>query len=159
MQKPLIVFPAILIAAGAVAASASSSSPPVGPSGPVQMLKRSVAAHADASHTSRVVSTAHGAACPKGLLPLTRNSIGPAVAAALAQDEATNRPQVTAAAIAARDTGRGAQVRSECGMNVQSRTVDVYITDRALLPSESASQRVLFVGRTRAGYSVWKRAH
>jgi hypothetical protein len=39
------------------------------------------------------------------------------------------------------------------------RTVVVYVVDRAFLPSQSASQRVLFVGRTRAGYRVWQRAH
>jgi hypothetical protein len=42
---------------------------------------------------------------------------------------------------------------------VWQRTVVVYITDRALLPSQSAAQRVLFVGRTDAGYRVWLRAH
>ena len=66
---------------------------------------------------------------------------------------------MTAAAIASRDAERGPQVKAECGAQVQARTVVVYITDRALLPSQSASQRVLFVGRTSAGYRVWKRAH
>ena len=78
--------------------------------------------------------------------------------AAIAADTAKNRPQATAAAIASNDTQRGPQVKAECGLRVQARTVVVYITDRALLPNQSASQRVLFVGRTSAGYRVWERA-
>lgn len=125
----------------------------------VYALTRGERAHAYASHTFRiVVSGAHAAACPHGLLPLTANSIGPAAAAALAREPARNRPQVTDAAIAASDAGRGAQVKSECGATVAARTVVVDITDRALLPSQSASQRVYFVGRTTAGYRVWRRA-
>jgi predicted secreted protein len=124
-------------------------------------LTRGARSHAYASRTFRVVvsKSERVAGCPGGLLLLTANSIGPAVTAALVGDEAKNRPQVTAAAIASRDTERGPQVKGECGSRVQVRTVVVYITDRALLPSQSASQRVLFVGRMNAGYRVWKRAH
>jgi hypothetical protein len=110
-----------------------------------------------AIRTFRVLVTA-GARCPRALLPLTANPIGPAADAALAGDTAKNRPQVTAAAIASQDDRRGAQVKAECGAQVQARTIVVNITDRALLPAQSASQRVLFVGRTRAGYRVWERA-
>jgi len=226
MQKRLIAVPAVLVVAGAVAATALSTAPPVGPlpKGPVQTVMRSPGAtftvtfpkpiaaggtwrvaraydagvvrevgegttksgsvwasyravapgttrvvyaltrgetsHAYASRTFRViVSTAQAVGCPDDLLPLTANSIGPAAAAALAEDDARNRPQVTAAAIASRDAERGAQVKARCGKQVQARTVVVFITDRALLPSQSASQRVLFVGRTNAGYRVWERAH
>lgn len=114
-----------------------------------------------ASRTFRVVvsrpSTPPG--CPDNLLALPANPIVPAVTAALIADQTKNRPQVTAAAIASHDTMRGPEVKSACGLQVQARTVVVYITDRALLPSASASQRVLFVGRTGSGYRVWKRAH
>ena len=126
----------------------------------VYALTRGERPHAYASRTFRVVvsKSANAAGCPSHLLPLTANPIGPAVTAALVGDEAKNRPQATAAAIASGDARRGPQVKAECGARVQARTVVVYITDRALLPSQSASQRVLFVGRTSAGYRVWKRA-
>jgi hypothetical protein len=227
MQRRWFAIAAVVVAAGVVVATASSTAPPVGPlpKGPVQTVERSAGtmftvtlpkpavagrswrvariydsgvvrevgegakgsgvvwvtyravapgatrvvyaltrgetAHAYASRAFRVVvaNSASAAGCPDGLLPLTANSIGPAVAAALAGDAAKNRPQATAAAIASHDTGRGSQVKAECGSQVQARTVVVYITDRAFLPSQSASQRVLFVGRTSAGYRVWKRAH
>jgi hypothetical protein len=126
----------------------------------VYAVTRGERAHAYAARTFRVVvSAAQATSCPDDLLPLTRNSIGPAVVAALAREAAKNRPQVTAAAIAVDDAGRGAQAKSECGARVQARTVVVYITDRAFLPSQSASQHVLFVGRTTEGYRVWRRVH
>jgi predicted secreted protein len=127
----------------------------------VYALTRGEGAVAYASRTFRVIvsQASTSAGCPADLLSLPANPIGPAVTAALLADQTRNRPQVTAAAIATHDTGRGPQVKSECGSEVQARTVVVYITDRALLPSQSASQRVLFVGRTRSGYRVWKRAH
>jgi hypothetical protein len=117
--------------------------------------------HAYAARTFRVVvaKTAGAAGCPHGLLPLTANPLGPAVAAALAGDEAKNRPQATAAIIATDDPLRGPQVKARCGTAVQARTVVVYVVDRAFLPSQSSSQRVVFVGRTSAGYRVWERAH
>jgi hypothetical protein len=226
MHKHLLTIAVVLVAAGAVAATALSTAPPVGPlpKGPVETVKRAAGAtftvtlpkpgvagrawrvaraydakvvrevgegtkksgatwvtyravapgttrvvyaltrgeqsHAYAARTFRVVvsKAATAAGCPKDLLALTANPIGPAVTAALVADEAKNRPQATAAAIASRDGERGAQVKAECGARVQARTVVVYITDRALLPAESASQRVLFVGRTSSGYRVWERA-
>jgi hypothetical protein len=125
----------------------------------VYALTRGDAAHAYAARTFRVVvSKQTDAVCSRDLLPLTANAIGPAVTVAIAADTVKNRPQATAAAIASSDTARGPQVKAECGARVQARTIVVYITDRALLPSQSASQRVLFVGRTRAGYRVWERA-
>ena len=54
---------------------------------------------------------------------------------------------------------QGPQAKARCGTKVWRRTVVVYIVDRAFLPAQSASQRVLFVGRTHAGYRVWERAH
>ena len=127
----------------------------------VYALTRGETSYAYASRAFHVVVTRsmQGVACPNGLLPLTANPIGPAVAAALAGDPAKNRPQATGAAVASNDAGRGPQVKAACGADVQARTVVVYVTDRALLPSQSASQRVLFVGRTKTGYHVWERAH
>jgi hypothetical protein len=125
----------------------------------VYALTHDEQSHAYASRTYRVIVSgpSKAAACPKDLLPLPANPISPAITAALVTDQTKNRPQVTAAAIASQDTERGPQVKSECGTQVQARTVVVYITDRALLPSQSLSQRVLFVGRTGTGYRVWQR--
>jgi hypothetical protein len=120
-------------------------------------LTRGETSRAYAARTFRFTVGASG--CPQGLLPLTANPIGPAVTAALVGDAPKNRPQVTGAMIASSDTARGPQVKTQCGTQVWQRTVVVYITDRALLPSQSAAQRVLFVGRTDAGYRVWLRAH
>jgi hypothetical protein len=125
-------------------------------------LTRGETAHAYAARTFRFVVAKPAAdpkGCPTNLLPLTANPIGPAVTAALVADEPANRPQVTGAVIAPNDTQRGPQAKAQCGKKVWQRTVVVYIVDRAFLPAESASQRVLFVGRTSAGYTVWSRAH
>jgi hypothetical protein len=121
-------------------------------------LTRGERSHAYASRTFKVVVTKAGS-CPRDLLELTANPIGPAVTAALVGDAATNRPQAVGATVADHDTARGAQVKRQCGPTVWKRTVVVYIVDRALLPSQSAAQRVLFVGRTPSGYRVWERAH
>lgn len=118
--------------------------------------------HAYAARTFRFVVAKQAPArpgCPRNLLPLTANPIGPSVTAALLGDTAKNRPQVVGAMVAASDTQRGPQAKVQCGEKVWQRTVVVYITDRAFLPSQSLSQRVLFVGRTSAGYRVWKRVH
>jgi predicted secreted protein len=115
-----------------------------------------------AARTFRVTVAGRAAAatgCPRSLLPLTANPIGPSVTAALLGDSAANRPQAVGASVASRDSQRGPQVKARCGVKVWQRTVIVYITDRALLPAQSASQRVLFVGRTKSGYRVWQRAH
>ncbi len=126
----------------------------------VYALTRGERPHAFASRTFAVrVSKSRSSRCPGNLLPLTANPIGPAVTAALLGDEAKNRPQVTGATVASHDTQRGGQVQAECGATVRARTVVVYITDRALLPSQSLSQRVVLVGRTPAGYRVWRRVH
>jgi hypothetical protein len=125
-------------------------------------LTRGERAHAYAARTFKVVvsrAATAGSACPTNLLQLTANPIGPAVTAALVDDSVANRPQVTGAMIASRDTQRGPEVKAACGTRVWQRTVVVYITDRALLPSQSLSQRVVFVGRTGAGYRIWERAH
>jgi hypothetical protein len=80
------------------------------------------------------------------------------VTAALATLDRRTRPQVTGALVARTDIRRGPQVRARSGTRAWRRTVVVYVTERALLPSESAAQRVLFVGRTADGDRVWQRA-
>jgi hypothetical protein len=49
--------------------------------------------------------------------------------------------------------------KTECGTQVWRRTVVVYITLRAFLPSASLSERVSFVSRFRNGYRVWQIVH
>ena len=102
---------------------------------------------------------ATGPGCPKQLLPLGADPVTAAVAAALTQDARRNRPQVTGATVAADDPSRGDQVKRDCGARAWQRTVIVYVTDRAFLPSASLSERVFFVGRTPTGYRVWQVAH
>jgi hypothetical protein len=102
---------------------------------------------------------AAASSCPSGLLSLGSNPIAAAVTAALEADPAKNRPQAMGAWLAPADAQRGAAAKAQCGTRVWQRTVVVYITDRAFLPAQSASQRVVFVGRTRAGFRVWQRVH
>jgi hypothetical protein len=118
-----------------------------------------VAALAIAPAVAAGGAQARTAACPSGLLALGTNPIAAAVTAALHADPAKNKPQATGAWIASADARRGAIAKAQCGSSVWQRTVVVYITDRALLPAQSASQRVLFVGRTKAGFKVWQRVH
>lgn len=97
---------------------------------------------------------------PRGLLPLNgTNAIGPAAAAAVSFVNGRSRPQVTSAVLATRDTERGRSAKYECGMRVWQRTVVVYVTARAMLPSQSLSQGVYFVGRFANGYPVWQVVH
>ena len=97
---------------------------------------------------------------PRHLLPLTTtNPIGAATAAALRYETPAARPQVTAALFAVADRERGRQAKAGCGTRVWSRTIVVYILDRAMLPAQSASQRVYFVGRFKSGYRVWQVVH
>jgi hypothetical protein len=97
--------------------------------------------------------------CPRALVPLPRNAIGPAAAAALRAVPARDDPQVTGAIFAVHDRQRGPQARRDCGAAVWRRTVVVYITRRAYLPAISASSGVYFVGRFRGGYRVWQTVH
>ena len=96
---------------------------------------------------------------PRGLLPLTANPIAPATRAAMTYMKTSDRPQVTAARLAINDPSRGPQAKYACGTRVWRRTVVVYITARAFLPAQSASQRVFFVGRFKSGYRVWQVVH
>jgi hypothetical protein len=97
---------------------------------------------------------------PRGLLPVTgSNPVGAAIAAALRYEKPSFRPQVRGATLAIEDKDRGGQAKFSCGTRVWERTVVVYILDRAMLPAESASQRVYFVGRFKSGYRVWQVVH
>jgi hypothetical protein len=96
--------------------------------------------------------------CPHGLLPLGRNAIGPAAAAALRAVPAEEDPLVVSASLAVNDRSRGVEAK-HCGLTVWRRTVVVYITRRAYLPAQSASQGVYFVGRFSSGYRVWELVH
>jgi hypothetical protein len=97
--------------------------------------------------------------CPRGLHLLQTNSIGPASTAALRRESRRSKPFVTTASLATTDTGRGGEAKSECGSRAWRRTVVVYITLRAMLPSASLSERVDFVGRFSSGYRVWQVVH
>jgi hypothetical protein len=97
---------------------------------------------------------------PRRLLPLTgTNPIGSATDAALRYEKTKARPQVRAAVLAIADHDRGPSAKYSCGARVWRRTIVVYMLDRALLPSQSLSQRVYFVGRFRDGYFVWQVVH
>jgi hypothetical protein len=98
-------------------------------------------------------------ACPRGILPLETNSIGPATAAALAREDPKSRPLVVSAALASVDRQRGPIARRQCGTTVWRRTVVVYIRLRAFGNSASLSSRVDFVGRFKGGYLVWQLVH
>jgi hypothetical protein len=96
---------------------------------------------------------------PRHLLPLTDHPVGPAARAALRDTRTADRPQVTLADLATTDRGRGPGAKFECGARVWRRTVVVYVTLRALLPSASLSEKVFFVGRFKGGYRVWQVVH
>lgn len=96
---------------------------------------------------------------PRGLLPLTANPIGPSATAALRYTKRQAKPQVTQADLATLDHDRGGGAKFECGSRVWRRTVVVYITLRAFLPSASLSENVFFVGRFKSGYRVWQVVH
>lgn len=97
---------------------------------------------------------------PRALLPLTdANPIGLASQAAMRYEKPSARPQVRSAVLAIADSQRGPQAKFSCGTRVWRRTIVVYVLDRAMLPAQSASQRVYFVGRFRDGYHVWQVVH
>ena len=97
---------------------------------------------------------------PRALLPISgTNPIAAATTAALRYERARNRPQVQAALLAVSDTQRGRQAKFSCGTRVWRRTIVVYVLDRALLPAQSAAQRVYFIGRFQSGYRVWQIVH
>lgn len=97
---------------------------------------------------------------PRGLLPISgANPIGAATTAALLYEHMASQPQVRAASVAVADRERGPEARFSCGERVWRRTIVVYILERAMLPAQSASQRVYFVGRFASGYHVWQVVH
>jgi hypothetical protein len=95
---------------------------------------------------------------PRDLLPLTANPIGPSAKAALRYAR-SGKPQVVAADLATVDHQRGGEAKYDCGTRAWRRTVVVYITLRAFLPSASLSEKVFFVGRFKSGYRVWQVVH
>ena len=97
--------------------------------------------------------------CPRGILPLEPNSIGPAVSVALAKEAPKSRPLVVAAINAPGDPNRGPIARHQCGTTAWQRTIVVYIRLRAYGRSQSLSSRVDFVGRFNGGYRVWQVVH
>jgi hypothetical protein len=105
------------------------------------------------------VALAFSSPCPRGLLPLAPNSIGPAAAVALAKEDPKTRPLVTAAIGAPSDPNRGPIARRQCGQAAWQRTIVVYIRLRAYGRSASLSSRVDFVGRFKGGYRVWQVVH
>jgi hypothetical protein len=122
-----------------------------------------VTAVAPASRTGRSRTCTRGMVTvqrdPRHLLPLTANAIGPASTAAIRSIRPSDRPLVVSAALAPDDRGRGPEAKFECGARVWRRTVVVYVTLRAFLPSASLSERVVFVGRFKSGYRVWQVVH
>ena len=122
-----------------------------------------VTAQAPASRVSRSPVCTRGIVTverdPRRLLPLTGDAVGLAAKAALRATRRADRPQVTSADLATADHSRGPGARFECGARVWRRTVVVYVTLRAFLPSASLSERVVFAGRFRSGYRVWQVVH
>jgi hypothetical protein len=104
-------------------------------------------------------ATPAAARCPQGLLPLGRNAIPAAKAAAFRAAPAKEDPKVAGARLAVNDSPRGDHAKFECGAAVWRRTVVVYVTRRAYLPAQSASSGVYFVGRFHSGYRVWELVH
>ncbi|HKS77321.1 MAG TPA: hypothetical protein VJQ07_00495 [Gaiellaceae bacterium] len=123
-----------------------------------------LATSASASPAGRSPICTHGLGTverdPRHLLPLTSNSIAPATAAALRYTNPSARPEVVSASLATADHLRGGEAKVDCGARVWRRTVVVYITLRAFLPSSaSLSEKVFFVGHFRQGYRVWQVVH
>jgi hypothetical protein len=97
---------------------------------------------------------------PRVLLPLSGNEpMAPFVRAAMRLERPSSRPLAGAARLATADRWRGPEAKYACGTRVWRRTVVVYVTERALLPAQSASERVFFVGRVPSGYRVWVVVH
>jgi hypothetical protein len=94
---------------------------------------------------------------PRGLLPLGRSPLEPAMAAARRFIDPKARPLVLGASLAVTDRRQGSAAKLECGARVWRRTVVVYVRLRALMPNQSLPQGVLFVGRFKEGYRVWQR--
>lgn len=104
--------------------------------------------------------------CPasaRGILPLRPDSVAKAARRALVVDKAPPgvKPgtEVMASARSAFAGARGGEVKFLCGAKVARRTVVVQLLFPWLLPSQSLSQGVVFVGRFHGGYRVWYVAH
>lgn len=102
--------------------------------------------------------------CPAPLR-LPGNGIAPAANRAL--DEAkrlydgidTTNARATQAARGPAAGVRGRQIKKECGLKVQRRSVVVELFFPKMRESASLSQGTVFVSRFRRSYKVWERAH
>jgi hypothetical protein len=104
--------------------------------------------------------------CPagaRGILPLRADSVAKAARRALVFAKAPPgvKPgtEVMASDRSAFAGARGGEVKFLCGAQVARRTVVVQLLFPWLLPSQSLSQGVVFVGRFHSGYLVWYVAH
>jgi hypothetical protein len=107
------------------------------------------ATEAAVSACSRSLTTAE--VDPRGLLPLTARSIGPATNAALLFLGRAVTPKAFSAQLATVGGERELTGRLGCGAQVLRRTVVVRIVLCASVPV-----KVFYVGRFQTGYRVWQ---
>jgi hypothetical protein len=88
---------------------------------------------------------------PRGLLPLTAHSIGPATTAALRFLGRNVVPQAYSAGLATAGREHGLTARFACGAQVLSRTIVVRIRLCSAVPD-----KIYYVGRLQTGYRVWR---
>lgn len=100
--------------------------------------------------------------CPGQALALPPEAVARAADAALREaprlygKDTAKDARVTSSQRADTGLGRGDEVKSQCGVKVQQRTVVVDLQFPRLLPSASLSQGTVFVSRFGDGYQVWK---
>ena len=107
------------------------------------------ATHAAASACSRSLTTAE--VDPRGLLPLTTRSLGPATSAALLFLGRAVTPKAVSAQLARVAPQRELTARLGCGAQVLRRTIVVRMVLCASVPV-----KVFYVGRFATGYRVWQ---
>jgi len=132
----------------------------------VLMLALAGAARPAASPAGHQIALTSSQSCPagaRGILPLRADSVVKAARRALVFAKAPPgvKPgtEVMASARSAFAGARGGEVTFLCGTQVARRTVVVQLLFPWLLPSQSLSQGVVFVGRFHGGYRVWYVAH
>jgi hypothetical protein len=149
---PVISAVLALCLAGAAAsvlalASAGAARPAVSPAG----------------HQIALTSSQSCPASTRGILPLRPDSVAKAARRALVFAKAPPgvKPgtEVMASDRSAFAGARGGEVKFLCGAKVARRTIVVQLLFPWLLPSQSLSQGVVFVGRFHGGYRVWYVAH
>lgn len=102
--------------------------------------------------------------CPAPLR-LPGNGIAPAANRALDEVKRlydgidTTNARATQAARGPAAGVRGRQIKKECGLKVQRRSVVVELFFPKMRESASLSQGTVFVSRFRRSYKVWERAH